>query len=69
MQKYSVTQGTNLVSLAGVVAMVLAAFKVDIGSEEIQAFIGAALAIYGLVHNWINRYKQGDLTLAGFRKE
>lgn len=68
MQNYSTTQATNLVSLAGVIAMILAYCKIGINTDEVQLFLGATVTIIGLAHNWYNRYKQGDITVAGFRK-
>jgi len=66
--EYSTTQSTNIASIIGVVVLILNHYKINIGSEELTAFVGAAFAIGGVVMNWIHRYKKGDLTLGGFKK-
>ena len=66
--QYSITQATNLASLAGTIALILSLMKINIASEEIQTVIGAVLALYGIGSNWYHRYKKGDLTLGGFKK-
>ena len=65
---YSTTQHTNLASIIGVVVLILNHFKINIGSEELTALVGAVLAVGGIVMNWWHRYQKGDLTLGGFRK-
>lgn len=65
---YSTTQATNVASIVGVVVLILNHFKVDIGTEELSTLIGSGLAIFGVISNWIHRYKKGGLTLGGFRK-
>lgn len=66
--EYSTTQATNIASLAGVIVMILSFFHVKIGTEELTAFLGAAMTLYGIAANWYHRYKKGDITLGGFRK-
>ena len=68
-ENFSTTQATNIASLAGVIVLILGYFKIDIGAGEIQAIFGAALTLYGIGANWYHRYKKGDLTLGGFRKD
>lgn len=68
MQNYSSTQASNLVSIVGFLAIILNHFKINITSEELQAAIGAGMILGGIVWNWINRYRSGDLTLLGIRK-
>ena len=65
---YSQTQASNLVSLAGFIVIILNHYKLNITTEEIQAFLGAILIAGGLIWNWVHRYKSGDLTVGGFRK-
>ncbi len=43
-------------------------FKINIGSEEVTAFLGAILSVGGIAYNWYKRYSQGDLKVSGFRK-
>lgn len=65
---YSITQTSNLVIIAGLISMILAKFKINIGSEEIQTWLGLIVAVVGTALSWYNRYKKGDLTMGGFRK-
>lgn len=65
---YSTTQATNLVAIAGVIGMVLSRFHISIGSDEIQLLLAATVSVFGIIANWVQRYKKGDLTLGGFRK-
>ncbi len=65
---YSTTQSTNIASIVGVVVLILNHFKINIGSDEIMTLVGGALAIGGVLMNWIHRYQKGDLTLGGFKK-
>lgn len=68
MNTYSTTQGNNLTAIIGVGVLVLQHFKINIGSEEISTLVGAVMAAIGILLNWYKRYKQGDLTLGGFRR-
>ena len=65
---YSLTQGGNL-AIIGVVVLLLKIFKVNIAEEELQTLIGGLLAIAGIVVSWYGRYRKGDLTLGGFRRQ
>ena len=66
--EYSTTQTTNIASIVGVVVLILNHFHVNIAGEELTALIGGALAVAGVVMNWVHRYQKGDLTVAGFKK-
>lgn len=66
--EYSTTQTTNIASIIGVIVLILQHFKINIGSEELTALIGGALAVGGVIANWWHRYQKGDLTLGGFKK-
>lgn len=68
MQTYSTTQASNIAVLAGAIALVLSRFHVSIGSEDIQILLSAILIVGGVLVNWYQRYKRGDLTVGGFRK-
>ena len=65
---YSTTQATNIAGLVGVIVLILQHFKINIGSDDLSTLIGAALTIGAIIRSWIQRHKQGDLTLGGFRK-
>ncbi|MES2225007.1 MAG: hypothetical protein V4478_03395 [Patescibacteria group bacterium] len=68
MNTYSATQQSNLVAIAGVIALILNHFHINIGSDDIMLLLGSGLAVIGVVTNWVHRYQKGDLTLGGFRK-
>ena len=68
MQNYSTTQTSNIVALSGFLVILLNYFNINITTEELQAALGAGLILGGLIWNWINRYKKGDLTITGVRK-
>jgi len=65
---YSTTQASNIAAFVGLLVLVLQHFNIKIGSDELTTFIGAVLAAGGIIRNWIHRYRQGDITLGGFRK-
>lgn len=66
--QYSTTQTTNITSIIGVIVLILNHFNINIASDELTAFVGAGMAVIGIVTNWIHRYQKGDLTLGGFKK-
>jgi hypothetical protein len=68
MEKFSSTQANNIAMFAGLLAVVLAKFNVNITNEEIQITIGLIVSIVANIRGYVHRYKKGDLTLAGFRK-
>lgn len=65
---YSTTQGNNLMIFAGLITFILGKFGVNIAENEIVEVLAGIVAIWGLVSNWFKRYREGDLTLGGFRK-
>ncbi len=68
METFSSTQAANIASFVGVLTLIFSRFNIDIGAEELTTVIGAVLALVGIGKSWYNRYRQGDLTLGGFRK-
>lgn len=65
---FSTTQGNNIAIFAGLISIILAKFKIAIGTEEIQTFLGLGVSLIGTILQWIHRYKKGDLTMGGMRK-
>ena len=65
---YSLTQAGNITALAGVLALILKAFNVDIAESEIVTLLSGIVAVLGIVISWVGRYRKGDLTLGGFKK-
>lgn len=68
MQNFSTTQANNIAMFCGIMAMILAKFKVNIGSEELQITVGLVVALVANILQYVHRYKKGDLTLGGFKK-
>lgn len=68
MQNYSLTQSSNITSIIGIIILVLNHFHINIASDELTAFIGGAVAVAGVVVNWVHRYQKGDLKFSGVRK-
>ena len=66
--KFSVTQNANLVALVGFIMLVLRHYQIGITDNELTALLGGAITIGGVIWNWVNRYKSGDLFLSGRRK-
>lgn len=68
MENFSTTQATNITALCGMVVMILHYFKINVVQGDLEGIIGAGITIYGIIANYVHRYKEGDLTLGGFRK-
>ena len=64
MKKYSLTNGGILIAL--LVPLIGYLGFTEACSSEITNFL---LPIPGLVIAWIGRVRQGDVTLAGFKKD
>lgn len=58
------TQGGNVGVIVGVLVLVLKQFNLDLAPDELALVVTAI----GVIISWIGRYRQGDLTVAGFRK-
>lgn len=65
---YSLTQAGNLGVFAGIIVLVAKQFHVQLAQDTIVQLLGDIVTIVGLVTSWYGRYRQGDLTVAGFRK-
>jgi len=63
--KLSLTQAGVYVTILGFILNLL---NINIGTEELTAFVQAILQIVGLVMAWYGRYRIGDLTVGGFKK-
>ena len=68
MDNFSTTQANNIAMFCGIVAMILAKFKINIGSEDLQMTVGLVVALVANVMQYVHRYQKGDLTLGGWRK-
>jgi len=62
--KFSLTQG-------GILVAVIGTLLVNVGFSEAcsNEIIANIPLIIGGITAWIGRYRQGDITLAGFKKE
>lgn len=69
MNNFSTTQANNIAMFCGIAAMILAKFKINIGSEELQMTVGLIVALGANIMAYVHRYKKGDLTLGGWRKD
>lgn len=68
MQDFSLTQTGNYAAFAGVIVWAFHFFKISVSADEVVQAIGAIVTITGIVTSWIGRYRQGDITVAGFKK-
>lgn len=68
MENYSSTQSAHIVVFIGIVGMILRHFRIVVPEGELTAFVVGAIALGGLIWSWIERWKKGDLTLGGFRR-
>lgn len=66
---FSVTQATNFVSLAGAIVIIAKMFDVQLDANQIAELLGAVAIIVATIVSLINRYKKGDITIAGARKK
>lgn len=66
---YSLTQAGNLTALAGAVVILLKLFGVEIPAEDVATVLSAIAIVAGPLVSWIGRYRIGDLSVGGFRKE
>ena len=62
---YSLTQGGNVIALSGLISEIL---KLTLGINLVPDEIKAILIAAGIIISWFGRYRQGDITFAGFRK-
>lgn len=65
---YSVTFAASIVSVAGLLASVLAVFGYSIPSGELQFIIGNVVNVVGIIVVLYRRWKQGDVNILGARK-
>ena len=66
---YSTEQLANITALAGGIVYVLNHLGIGLDDHTVAYAIGVVLYLGGLTYGFYKRYKKGDLTLAGFRKE
>lgn len=67
---YSVTQLGNVIKLISAILVVMGANPLS--EEEANAIIitiGLIGEAIGFLTSWFGRYRKGDLTIGGFRKE
>ena len=65
----SKTQATNYLSLAGALVVILGYFDIKIDINDLAMLLGALATIIGILMNFYNRYKKGDVNLVGIRTE
>lgn len=65
---FSLTQAGNYAAFAGLLVIVLGRFGIVLSNEQAVFLIGAVVTVVGQIVSFYGRYRQGDLTLGGFRK-
>lgn len=69
-QNYSQTYAAAITTLVGMVTSVMAIFGWDfVGNADIQFVAGTVANFVGIVWAIVHRNRQGDVTVAGFRKD
>ena len=69
MQNFSVTQASNLASIAAILVIVLKGFGIALEAEQVTTFLSVAILIVAPIVSYINRWRKGDVTALGFRRE
>lgn len=66
---YSQTYAAAILTLAGLIVSVLAAFGIDLFStDEVSFIIGSAANLIGIIWAIFHRKSKGDVTVLGRRK-
>ena len=68
MQNLSQTQLANFNTIGSLIVLVFNQFGVVAEQNEVVFVIGAVWSTLSVAYNYLNRYKQGDLSLIGSRK-
>jgi hypothetical protein len=63
--KYSMTQGGNLVAM---VMFLTELFKLNITGSEVETVIKGIVGVIAVLVSWYGRWRKGDITVSGFRK-
>jgi len=69
MQTFSTTQAANLASIAAILVILLKAFGIVLETEQVTTFLAVGVLILSPIVSYINRWRKGDLTALGFRRE
>lgn len=64
----SITQLSNYSAFIGVIMIILQHYNIQIAQEELQTVLGGILSVVGIIVNWYNRFKKGDVTVLGSYK-
>jgi hypothetical protein len=64
---YSVTQGSNIAVFIAVLTLLVKKLNWDLTQEDITTIVAAVVALIAIVTSFVNRYKKGGVTLAGFK--
>lgn len=66
---YSTTQASNIAAMASVIVLIAkTVFNKEVAAEDITTVISSIIAVVAIMANYVNRYKKGDVTVAGFKK-
>lgn len=64
---YSVTQGSNIAALVAVLALLSTKLQWGMSADDITVIVAGVIAVVAIVVSFINRYKKGDINIAGFK--
>jgi len=65
-EKISVTQTANYVAF---IMFVVQIFKLNITNTEVETIVSGVLGIIAVAVAFVQRYKRGDISLGGVRKD
>lgn len=66
---YSQTYAANITAFAGMASALLAMFGIDfLGDAQVQLIVGTCANFIGIIWSLVQRYRKGDVSVAGFRK-
>lgn len=65
---YSVTQGSNLASIAGAVVILARLLGYDLPMDDVVTVIAAVAIVIAPIVSYVNRHMKGDVTPLGFKK-
>jgi positive regulator of sigma E activity len=70
MKNYSTTYAAAITTFAPLIVMALGnVFGVNLLESEVVTIVGSIVSAIGFVVQILHRYSEGDVTIAGFRKQ
>jgi hypothetical protein len=62
---YSVTQGSNIAAFIAVLVLLSQKFNLGVSADDITIIVSGLVALVAVIISFVNRYKKGDVTIAG----